>query len=133
MFNFDGQMVAGVISDQFAARTFTEILERRRDASREAGPTEQDYRNLFNAYNQLVARFNHLIDENKKIDALYDRTLAARDTEIAEKDRLIAALESDFRDVQRYWTEAGNAAHSSDVLLIEANRRLRKAGLEEVL
>jgi len=97
MFNWDGQIVAGVLCDLQAANNFQGILNDRA-ANRAADQREAQ---LYNQYAQLVARYNRLADrlnwvlaENKRIDAVQAEALAEKDRRIAqliaEKDRLAA-------------------------------------------
>ena len=97
MFNWDGQIVAGVLSDMQAADNIISILNDRAD-NRAADQREAQ---LYNQYAQLVARYNQLADrlnwvlaENKRIDAVQAEALAEKDRRIAqlidEKDRLAA-------------------------------------------
>jgi hypothetical protein len=130
MFNFDGQIVANAIINQQAAETFTGILHNRREARRAGGPTEQDYCDLLNAYNELVARFNGLIDEGKRVDALYNKTLAERDAQIVAQNDQIASDEAHILKLQRVCDQTAKNAYDVSCTLSDANERLKKAGLE---
>jgi hypothetical protein len=104
MFNWDGQIVAGVLCDLQAANNFQGILNDRA-ANRAADQREAQ---LYNQYAQLVARYNRLADrlnwvlaENERIDAVQAEALAEKDRRIAqliaEKDQIAATNDENSR------------------------------------
>jgi hypothetical protein len=131
MFNFDDAMIAGVISDQYAANTFINILESRRAAAVAGGPTEQDYVNLLNAHNKLVAQYNRVIENNKQVDERNRKIAADYADSLVLKDQRIGALENDNAELRHSLMLAEKASQSSWTGLCEALQKLRDAGLPE--
>jgi hypothetical protein len=105
MFNWDGQIVAGVLSDMQAADNIISILSDRAD-NRAADQREAQ---VYNQYAQLVARYNRLADrhnwvlaENKRIDAVQAEALAEKDRRIAQliaENARLAEDKEEFRSI----------------------------------
>jgi hypothetical protein len=131
MFNFDGQIVAGVLTDQQLGQTFNEIIQSRRNARAAAGPTEQDYVNLLNAHNKLVAQYNRVIENNKQVDERNRKIAADYADSLVLKAQRIGALENDNAELRHSLMLAEKASQSSWTGLCEALQKLRDAGLPE--
>jgi chromosome segregation ATPase len=108
MFNFDGQIVAGVLQTQQAGEVFRGILENRAAMKAEEmqqqqlSANQQRHAGLVAKYNNLADRYNGVLADNKKVDAAYAEALAEKDRQIArltaEGERL-ASEKEEFRRI----------------------------------
>jgi hypothetical protein len=131
MFNFDGQIVAGVLQTQQAGEVFRGILESRAAMKAEEMQQQQAFANqqrhagLVAKYNNLADRYNGVLADNKKVDAAYAEVLAEKDRQIAElaaeKVQLSAEKEESRRSASEGWSKHHDA-------LVEIERLKIKAG-----
>ncbi|GLR66567.1 hypothetical protein GCM10010909_12470 [Acidocella aquatica] len=108
MFNLDGQLVAGQLSNMYTGDVFIDILRSRREMKAEEMQqqqlfaVQQRYAWLVAKYNNLADRYNGVLADNKKVDAAYADALAEKDRQIArltaEKADL-AAEKEEFRHI----------------------------------
>ncbi len=94
MFNFDGQLVAGVLQAQQSGEIFRDILQNRREM-KAADLAQSQLFVLQQHYDQLVARYNSLADRHNTVLADNKRIDAAHADALAEKDRQIAQLQAE--------------------------------------
>jgi chromosome segregation ATPase len=108
MFNFDGQLVAGVLQAQQSGEIFRDILQNRREmkaadlAQSQLFVLQQHYDQLVARYNSLADRHNTVLADNKRIDAAHADALAEKDRQIAQlqaEKAHIAAEREDFRRI----------------------------------
>jgi hypothetical protein len=108
MFNFDGQIVAGVLQTQQAGEVFRGILENRAAMKAEemqqqqAFADQQRYAGLIAKYNNLADRYNGVLADNKKVDAAYAEAIAEKDgqiTQLAAGNEKLAAEKEEFRRI----------------------------------
>ena len=99
MFNFDGQIVAGVIQTQQTGEVFRSILDSRRarkaDDIQEVFALQQHYAQLLARYNNLVNQYNDVLAENKRIDASHAAMIADK----ARRNAQLAEENEDFRRI----------------------------------
>jgi len=90
MFNLDGQLVAGQLSNMYTGDVFIDILRSRREMKAEEMQQQQlfadqhRYALLVAKYNNLADRYNGVLADNKRVDAAYTDALAEKDGQIAE-------------------------------------------------
>jgi len=103
MFNFDGQIVAGVIQTQQTGEVFRSILDSRRarkaDDIQEVFALQQHYAQLLARYNNLLNQYNDVLAENKRVDA-------AHAAKIADKDLRNAQLAQENEEFRRIGLQA---------------------------
>ena len=123
MFNFDGQLVAGVLLDQQAGEVAREILDARNTTKvaqawqQQLFVLQQNYARLVTKYNNLADRYNGVLADNKRVDAAHVEA-------IAEKDRRIAQLVAEKEEFRRIGydssTKLGEALDEIERLKIRA-------------
>lgn len=125
MFNFDGQIVAGVLQTQQAGEVFRGILENRAAMKAEEmqqqqlSANQQRYAGLVAKYNNLADRYNGVLADNKKVDAAYAEALA-------EKDRQIARLTAEKVDLATEREESRRSAFEGWGKLLDALDEIKR-------
>jgi hypothetical protein len=130
MFNFDGQLVAGVLQTQQAGEVFRGILDQRRQMKAEElqqqqlFADQQRYAWLVAKYNDLADRYNGVLTDNKQVDAAHASVLLEKNRQIAqltaEKERLAAEREESRRSAYEGWTKLTRALEEIERLQIKA-------------
>ena len=121
MFNFDGQIVAGVIQTQQTGEVFRSILDSRRarkaEDIQEVFALQQHYAQLLARYNNLVNQYNGVLAENKRVDAAHTAKIAEKDERIAE---LTAEKEESRKSAYEAWSKHWEALDEIERLKIKA-------------
>jgi dsDNA-specific endonuclease/ATPase MutS2 len=103
MLNIDGQLVASALLNQQSGDVFNGILQHRREMraaemqQQQQFADQQHYARLVAKYNNLADRYNHVLADNKRVDAAYAEALAEKDRQIARLTAENAQLAEDYR------------------------------------
>ena len=122
MFNWDGQIVAGVLCDLQAANNFQGILNDRA-ANRAADQREAQ---LYNQYAELAARYNRLADRHNSVLAENKRIDAVQAEALAEKDRRIAQLAADNARLDAENEEYSKSAYEAQLEICDALEEIKR-------
>ena len=135
MFNFDGQLVAGVLLDQQAGEVAREILDARNTTKvaqawqQQLFALQQNYARLVTKYNNLADRYNGVLADNKRVEAAHAEAIADKDRRIAQ----LAAEKEDFRRIgYDTCTKLGEALDEIERLRIEAGELPPKEPLPDL-
>lgn len=134
MFNLDGQLVAGQLSNMYAGDVFIEILRGRRenttaisasDLQQQLIGVHQQYSEVIDQYNRLADRFNGLLADSKRMETAYAEVIAKKDRQIAQLISEKADLAAEREESRLSACEGWNKHHDA---LVEIEQLKIKAG-----